>query len=114
MAITTQAKVKEVLQIVGDTHNDLIDALIPLVEADYLRIRNKAFDTDDDDDIVYPTGSELTAIRMVGYLLYQKGQGGIVQSKSMGVLSLTYGTSRQVEGYPTSVIGSIKRYQEVG
>lgn len=43
MAITTLGSVKT---ITGITDNDdLIEALIPMVEDDYLRIRNKPFDT---------------------------------------------------------------------
>ena len=113
MAITTVAKVKEVLQISTTDHDTLIGSLIALVEDDYLRIRNKAFDTDEDDDIVYPTGSELTAIKMVGYILRQQGLGGIVQSKNMGVLSVTY-MPADSSGYPAGITNTIKRYQEVG
>ncbi len=112
--ITSTEKVKLILGVSGEAQDTLIDALIPFVEADYLDIRNKAFDTDDDDNIVYPANAEMTAIRMVGYHLTQKGLGGIIQSKSMGVLSLTYKTDEQIDGYPAPVVKQIKRYQEVG
>ena len=44
MAITTWAKAKSVLEL-DDDKETLVEALIPLVEADYEAIRNKAFDT---------------------------------------------------------------------
>lgn len=44
MAITTWAKVKAVLDL-ADTKETLVGTLIPLVEADYVAIRNRPFDT---------------------------------------------------------------------
>lgn len=44
MAITTWSKVQSVLGL-DDDKETLVDALIPLVEEDYLAIRNKPFDT---------------------------------------------------------------------
>lgn len=45
MAITTKAKVKTILGITGTTQDALIEALIPLVESDFLNIRNAPWDT---------------------------------------------------------------------
>lgn len=44
MAITTLAQAKTILGITGTTQDALITALIPMVEADYLAIRNRPFD----------------------------------------------------------------------
>ena len=61
MAITTQAKVLSVLGLPA-TEGDLVDILIPLVEADYLRIRNRPFDTGDILTITDPAavGGDIT------------------------------------------------------
>ena len=67
MAITTLNTVKAVLQIADATKDTLITTLMPLVEADYLNIRNKPFDEgititiDDpataDDDLIFTVGT---------------------------------------------------------
>lgn len=44
MAITTLARAKAILKKTDSTDDVAIDMLIPLVEADYLRIRNKPWD----------------------------------------------------------------------
>ena len=44
MAITTLAQAKLILGITGTTQDALITALIPMVEQDYLAIRNRPFD----------------------------------------------------------------------
>lgn len=44
MPITTLAQVKLILGISGNTQDALITALIPLVEKDYISIRNRPFD----------------------------------------------------------------------
>jgi hypothetical protein len=112
--ITTLEQVKLILGITGDSKNALITALIPLIEEDYLAIRNKAFDLDDEGEIVYPTGAEFTAIRMIGYKLNTQGQDGVA-SESLSRHSISYqqGSGTGVAGlYPASVIGAIKRYAE--
>ena len=111
--ITTLEKVKLILGITGDSKDALIIAMIPIVEEDYLAIRNKAFDVVD-DEIVYPVGAEGTAIRMIGYKLNTLGQDGIA-SESLSRHSISYqqGSGTGVAGlYPASVIGGIKRYAE--
>lgn len=114
MAITTLEKVKTILQISDTSQDDLIEALIPLVEADFLMIRNKAFDTEynedtEEYDTVYPIGSELTAIKMIQHQLSNiKSQG--VSSESLGDYSISYDNAMLVDGYPKSVVGGIKKY----
>ena len=109
--ITTLERVKTVLQITDSSKDDLIVVLIPIVESDYIRIRNRPF-SEVDGAVVYPEGSELTAIKMVGYLLETNGSAGSVTSKSVGPLSVSYAQVK--DGYPEGVISSIKRYVRVG
>ena len=107
MITTTQ----KVLSITGmdSSKTSLIDELIPMIENDYLAIRGKAFDVDE-DDIVYPVGSELTAIKMIQYTVSTlKSQG--VKSESIGDYSVTFDT--MVGAYPESLINSIVRYATI-
>lgn len=111
MAITTRARVKLYLRITDTSSDDLIDFLIPLVESDFLRIRNKEFDTDIYDEIVYPEGSELTAIKMIAYHLYNSavsGKASIVKSESLSRHSITF--NDLVEAYPGDLVKSIQRW----
>jgi hypothetical protein len=108
--ITSLEKVKIVLGITGTSYDNLITELIPLVEDDYLAIRRKDFDLDDDDEIVYPVGSENTAIQMVGYQMSMQGING-VQSESLGSHSITYESANGI-GYPNRITDKIRRYQE--
>jgi len=184
MAITTLAKVKT---ITGIDNDDLVEALIPLVEEDYKSIRNKPFDTgqglkvtspatsagyieitideithsihissgdnvfgvarkiydklkyeynldlnadevifltphqvsyEDTDDtgvevdsptvaVIYPPGSESTAIRMVAYRVANRVSEG-VKSESLGDHSVTYEDTSG--SYPKGITAGIKRY----
>ena len=111
MAITTLAKVKLVLEISGIAKDDLIELLIPAVEADYLKIRNKDFDTDDDGNIVYPAEAEFTAIQMIGFHLLSKPLGampGAVKGYSLSRYSVTYADLKQT--YPDNILAGIKRF----
>jgi hypothetical protein len=107
MAITTLTQVKTVLQISGTDKDDLIEALIPLVEEHYLEIRNLPFETDS-EGIVYPTGSALTAVQMVGYQLQAAQNATGKTSESLGDYSYTMGTVDG--GYPASITAQIRRY----
>lgn len=104
MAITTVPKVNEILQISGK--DSLIGELIPLVEEDYQEIRQKKFEKDDDDLTIYPNSSELTAIKMIGYLL-SNNYG--IKSESLGDYSVTF-ESDKMGGYPRSIVGRIRRH----
>lgn len=104
--IVTREKVKTILQITGNEQDALIDVLIPLVEEDYREIRNKEFDTDD-DDIIYPRGAELHAALMVGYHLSAARNAGGMQSESLGDYSYTRDSAAD---YPPQVIGGIRKF----
>ena len=111
MAITTLANVKTFLGLTSTTKDALITMFIPMVESDFLRIRNKAFDTDDDDAIVYPNGSELTAIKMIAYLLYDSSKSGVagaVKSESLSRHSITF--AEVIDSYPAGLVSRIQKY----
>lgn len=96
------------------TADTSIDAEIALqitrAEVDYLRIRGIDFELDDDEEIVYPSGAEITAAEMVCYLM---GIGRITgrgkSAESLGGRSSNY--EQKIFGYPLSIISTIERYQ---
>lgn len=106
MAITTLENVKNILQIDDDSKDTLIEKLIPLVESDFLGIRNAPFDTDDEGKTIYPDGAELTAIQMIAYHLNTIQQIGIA-SESLAEHSITFA---QGKGYPDAITKKITRY----
>ena len=117
MAITTLNKVNTILGLSGQ--DDLVSALIPLVEEEYLNIRNRPFDiaqvitgaelTVGDPDTVYPIGAEMTAIQMIGYRIAKRSSQGVA-SESLGDHSISYEAVSGGVEYPKSITGSIKRF----
>ena len=111
--ITTLENVKLILGITTDSKDALISALIPIVEADYLLIRNRAFDLDG-EETVYPVGAEGVSIRMIAYHLNTQGQYGIA-SESLSRHSISY---QQANGnglsamYPTAITAGIVKYAD--
>jgi hypothetical protein len=102
--ITTLDTVKAIL---GINDKDVqITMLIQMVEEDYLSLRNKPFDTDENGGIVYPPGAELTAIEMIKYHLSGREAGAI--SETVSRRSVTY--EQTLNGYPRSITKRIKRY----
>jgi len=76
-------------------------------EQDYLRIRGIPFDTDDDDETIYPDGSDITGAEMVCYLMgIYEGRG--LDSSSIGGVAKNF--DEKMAGYPKSIVGAIKRY----
>lgn len=108
MAITSLVNVKLILNISDNSQDSLITALIPMIEADYLSIREVPFDIDANDDIVYPDGAELTAIAMLGYRLNTISREGLA-GESHPIYSLTYHKGT-LTGYPDNITRGIKRY----
>ena len=119
--------VKTYFNIVDDSLNARIDFMIPLVEADYLRIRNAAFDKDKHGKIIYPCDAKETAALMVMFKLNNTSKvsaadGSIdvqkeVSSVTWGSHSESYkgGDALNAEGvlkfgYPTSIVDRIIRY----
>ena len=110
MAITSIQNVKAVLGITDTERDVVISMLIPLVEQAYLEIRNRAFETDENTGaIIYPAGSELTAIEMIGYELGKRGRTTGMKSESLGDYSYTK-DDPSGGGYPVSIIQKIRRF----
>lgn len=109
MPITTLDEAKTFLQIPEDdkSKDSIISALIEPVEADYLRIRNKPFDTDEEGNVIYPDGAGLVAALMISYHLNTGKRAGIA-SQSLGDHSVTF--KDLVNGYPKEITGKIRRY----
>lgn len=107
MAITTLATVKTVLGITGTSKDAQITALIPLVESDYLNIRNKAFDVVN-GVIVYPAGSEMTAIKMIDWQMNNAKSYG-KKSESLGDYSVSYEDAK-ISEYPLALTNVIRKY----
>lgn len=106
MAITNLEEVIEVLNVPKRKYES-VQKLIPLVEDAYLSIRNKPFDTDENGNVIYPTGASLVAIEMISFHL-QTGNKAGVASESLGDHSISFVTG---EGpYPASITGKIKRF----
>ena len=112
MAITTLANVKTFLGLTTTTKDALITMFIPMVESDFLRIRNKAFDTNATTGAIeYPNGSELTAIKMIAYLLYDSSKSGVagaVKSESLSRHSITF--AEVIDSYPAGLVSRIQKY----
>ncbi len=108
MPIIDKATVKQILRIEGTDLDTEIDAKIPLVEDDYLRIRNKPWDQDENGDTVYPPGAGLTSALMVGYWLDMEQGKTEVVSESLSRHNVTY--KELEDGYPKGITKRIKRY----
>lgn len=107
--IVTREKVKAILRIPDASTDELIDTLIPIIEEQYEEIRNAPFDVDEDENTVYPKGSELTAALMVGYQLNAMRNAGGMTSESLGDYSYTRAETGGLE-YPAQIIGGIRRF----
>lgn len=93
------------------TEDKRIDLFIRRAEQDYLKIRGRAFDLDEDDDIIYPDGADLVAAEMVCYLLgVYEGRG----TDSEGAAGMSKSYEKKIAGYPVSVVGQIDKYVGVG
>lgn len=114
MSITTLSEVLNFLKITSTDWDDQIEALIPLVESDYLNIRNIPFDLDE-SGIVYPPGSATTAALMIQFHINNlKSSGrGVVTSESIDSYSISFKDSGStIHGYPKYVVASIKRFTD--
>ena len=94
-----------------DTSKDAqIEALIPLVEDDYLAIRNSPWETAEDGSIAYPRGSKLTAAEMITYRLSTLPGAVGYASESIGDYSMGLDTHDLLHGYPRHIITKIRRF----
>ena len=106
MAVITTDEVKVFLQISDTSKDDLIDALIPVVEADI---------TQECNQLPTDVGIKIPASMMIGYLMNKWQSGG----KSLGISSESQGEYSYVNtsefgnntGYPASITGMLKKYK---
>ncbi len=105
--IITKEKYKKLNNITDDSKDEILDVLIPLVEQDYLFIRNKPFDTDAHGFVIYPFNSELVANDMLNYRFKTNGST-VYSSETIGDYSYTINF---FDGsYPKSILKRIKRF----
>ncbi len=105
--IITLDEYKVLADVKGNDQDARIEALIPVVEEDYLLIRNKPFDGGDAP--VYPTGAKLTAAEMISYKLQTlEGRVG-TSAESIGGYSMSF-DSRRSRGYPSYIVKKIASF----
>lgn len=132
MAIVTVDFVKDYFNITGSELDTRIAFFIPIVEANYLAIRNAPFDVEageSDESLeeytVYPANSEEVAAQMVMYKIKSTSSvvvtgtavvaGKEVKSESWGDHSISYIESLVFSSelrfnYPVNIVSQIKRY----
>lgn len=131
--ITTIEEVKDYLVYKGllsdsDEKADImIERLIKSCTQDFLDIRNAPWDTVGtlsaygtvnlssfadvpDDTPVYPDNAADVLTEMIAYKLKSNIGSDRVSSESINSYSVSYGSSSTINGYPTSIVGRIKRY----
>lgn len=113
MAITTVDAVKDYLGIATTDLDAKINTLIPFVESVYQQVRNAPFDTDDSGNVLYPSGSDITAAQMIGYLLSQDSDQRFVSATSIGSYSVSYANATSKHGFPPEITSQIKRYTRI-
>ena len=104
MAIVSVGRVKALLGIESDSLDRRIRTLIPVVEHDYVAIRGQAFETDDNDETIYPANSDWTAARMIDWIINGPGPG--VASEQVNEYRVQVQGER-IGGYPADVVGTI-------
>lgn len=106
--IITLDEYKAIAGVSGSGHDPQIQALIPVVEDDFLRIRGKAFDVAD-GGIAYPPGSKMAAAEMISYKLLTL-QGGVgAASETIGDYTISR-SEDLLHGYPRSTVQKIERF----
>ena len=110
MAIINLLEYKALADMMGDdSQDDRIEALIPMVEEDYLALRNKPFDVDDEGEYDYPTGAKMTMAEMISYKLDTiPGKVG-VSTEATSKHSISY-DFRKTRGYPINIVSKIQSY----
>lgn len=108
MAITTLKNTKVILKIKNSSKDDQINLLIPMIEGQILEHRNKDFDVDSDGNTVYPNGSEIIAIKMIGIQLMGSFEGK--KSEKLDDWSIAYNTGDGTGNPTATLLKGIKRY----
>lgn len=108
MAITTLENVKTYLGISNTSQDSKIELLIPMIEQEILNYRNKDFETDDLDEIIYPSGSELVAIKLIALELNNSKSSG-VKSMKLDDYSVTNLDSEEKNLEKNNILKGIER-----
>lgn len=111
--ITTIEFVKAWLEIADTTYDTKINILIPVVEDEYLKIRNLAWELNDLEEIIYPTNGGVVATEMIAYKINSsnlKAIGSIKSSESIDAYSVSWRDSKLVDGYPDTITSQIERF----
>ena len=108
--IITLDEYKAITGLKDTSKDNQIEALIPLVEDDYLAVRGKEWDKSSDGSIIYPAGSKLTAAEMVTYRLSTLPGTVGYASESIGDYSMGLDTHDMLHGYPRHIITKIRRF----
>ncbi len=108
--IITLDEYKAITGLKDTSKDSQIEALIPLVEDDYLAVRGKEWDKGSDGCIIYPAGSKLTAAEMVTYRLSTIPGAVGYASESIGDYSMGLDTHDMLHGYPRHIITKIRRF----
>jgi len=109
MAVITVDETKVFLQIASSdsSKDDLIEALIPEIEANIKEYCNQAFAT-------WPAGIKLVASKMIGYTMsIMAGGGGSLgmQSESQGEYSYSRGQNEATGEYPAEILASLNKWK---
>lgn len=101
MAFITRDEVKSLLQITGDSRDELIDILLPMVKDDIQTYCN----TD-----IFLNGMKPVSALMINYLMTSNVNTG-KQSESIGTYS--YQMANAKSGYPDSIYSTLDKYKMV-
>ena len=96
MAITTLENVKTYIGITNTAQDNKINLLIPMIEQEILNYRNKDFETDDLDEIIYPAGAELVAIKLIALELNNSISAG-KKSEKLDDYQVNFAENKQQE-----------------
>lgn len=110
MNITNLDRIKLLLGITDSSLDATLDIWASGCEADYMEIRGSGFPVDDDGDDIVPETAEFVIAEMVGYKLEKRKSLGL-SSERLADYSKTMDTTSA--GYPSSIVGRIKKYLRI-
>ncbi len=108
MAFLTLAEYKVLAQISGTAQDTLLNAILPLVEADIQDFCNRDFAEG------YPDALKIYAAKMVSYQvasLKQAYNSGLTSESQGGYSYTKAGNAESYLGYPMDVIGGLRRWR---
>lgn len=104
MPIITVEQYKQIRNKTGYKDDAWIQTLIPLVEDEYLRIRNAPLEPEG----VFPKGAVLVAADMIDFRMTELQKRGIT-SETIGDYSVSYDSDTEAE-YPSFIRKRIRRH----